>query len=174
MLIAAGTLAACVMPPVFEASAQTHEASSGDRDDNGVMQALFVGDAVVLDGVLDEDVWQQAIAISGFRQYEPIDGAPASQKTEVRVLYGSNNLYVGALLHDDEPGAIEKALGRRDDFNRADWFLVAVDAYFDRRTAYVFGVNAAGVQFDALRAGSGGGGGGGAGRRRWRAGRRRW
>ncbi len=71
---------------------------------------------------------------------------------------GSNNLYVGALLYDDEPGAIEKALGRRDDFNRADWFLVAVDAYFDRRTAYVFGVNAAGVQFDALQSGSGGGG----------------
>ena len=165
MPIAAGMLAACVMPPVFEASAQTHEtsaqtheASPGDQDDNGVMQALFVGDAVVLDGVLDEEVWQQAIAVSGFRQYEPVDGAPASQKTEVRVLYGSNNLYVGALLYDDEPGAIEKALGRRDDFNRADWFLVAVDAYFDRRTAYVFGVNAAGVQFDALQSGSGGGG----------------
>ena len=165
MLIAAGMLAACVMPPVFEASAQTHEtsaqtheASPGDQDDNGVMQALFVGDAVVLDGVLDEEVWQQAIAVSGFRQYEPVDGAPASQKTEVRVLYGSNNLYVGAFLYDDEPGAIEKALGRRDDFNRADWFLVAVDAYFDRRTAYVFGVNAAGVQFDALQSGSGGGG----------------
>ena len=122
------------------------------------MQALFVEGTVVLDGVLDEEVWQQAIAISGFRQYEPVDGAPASQKTEVRVLYGSNNLYVGALLYDDEPGAIEKALGRRDDFNRADWFLVAVDAYFDRRTAYVFGVNAAGVQFDALQSGSGGGG----------------
>ncbi len=102
MPIAAGMLAACVMPPVFEASAQTHEtsaqtheASPGDQDDNGVMQALFVGDAVVLDGVLDEEVWQQAIAVSGFRQYEPVDGAPASQKTEVRVLYGSNNLYVG-------------------------------------------------------------------------------
>ena len=165
MLIAAGMLAACVMPPVFEASAQTHEtstqtheASSGDQGNDGVMQALFVEGTVVLDGVLDEEVWQQAIAISGFRQYEPVDGAPASQKTEVRVLYGSNNLYVGALLYDDEPGAIEKALGRRDDFNRADWFLVAVDAYFDRRTAYVFGVNAAGVQFDALQSGSGGGG----------------
>ena len=163
--LALGMLAVCVMPPVFEASAQTHEtstqtheASSGDQGNDGVMQALFVGDAVVLDGVLDEEVWQQAIAVSGFRQYEPVDGAPASQKTEVRVLYGSNNLYVGALLYDDEPGAIEKALGRRDDFNRADWFLVAVDAYFDRRTAYVFGVNAAGVQFDALQSGSGGGG----------------
>ena len=163
--LALGMLAACVMPPVFEASAQTHETSArthealpGDQDDDGVMQALFVEGTVVLDGVLDEEVWQQAIAISGFRQYEPVDGAPASQKTEVRVLYGSNNLYVGALLYDDEPGAIEKALGRRDDFNRADWFLVAVDAYFDRRTAYVFGVNAAGVQFDALQSGSGGGG----------------
>lgn len=145
-----------------EASAQTSAPSSPvERDNEGVMQALFVEGSVALDGVLDEEVWQRAIAVSDFRQYEPVDGAPAFQKTEVRVLYGANHLYVGALLHDDEPGAIESALGRRDDFNRADWFLVAVDAYFDRRTAYVFGVNAAGVQFDALQAGDSGGGPGG-------------
>ena len=141
-----------------------------EQGNEGVMQALFVEEEIVLDGLLDEAAWQRAAAISGFRQYEPVDGAPASRDTEVRVLYGANYLYVGALLRDEEPGAIEKALGRRDDFNRADWFLVAVDAWFDRRTAYVFGVNAAGVQFDALQTGtsssgggSGGGGGGGGG-----------
>lgn len=166
----AAVFAVCILPPAFQVTAQTSAPPFPiERENEGVMQALFVEEEIALDGILDEAVWQKAVAVSGFRQYEPVDGAPAFQETEVRVLYGANNLYVGALLHDEEPGAIERALGRRDDFNRADWFLVAVDAYFDRRTAYVFGVNAAGVQFDALQTGTGatgggpGGGGGGGG-----------
>lgn len=165
--LARGLFAVWLALPVCAAVAQTSVPSSAALDNEGVMQALFVEEEIALDGLLDEDAWQRAAAVSGFRQYEPVEGAPASQETEVRVLYGANHLYVGALLHDEEPGAIEKALGRRDDFNRADWFLVALDAWFDRRTAYVFGVNAAGVQFDALQTGSstagGGGGGGGPG-----------
>ena len=155
-----GLFAAWLAPPVFTASAQTTAPVSASADNEGVVQALFVEEEIALDGLLDEPAWRSAAPVSGFRQYEPVDGAPAFQETEVRVLYGANHLYVGALLHDDEPGAIEKALGRRDDFNRADWFLVAVDAYFDRRTAYVFGVNAAGVQFDAIQTGTSGAGGG--------------
>jgi len=78
-------------------------------------------------------------------------------QSEVRVLYGAGNLYVGAVLHDDRPSAIEQTLGRRDDYNRADWFLFSVDSYYNRRNAYTFGVNAAGVQFDGLRSSGGGG-----------------
>ncbi|MFK7848695.1 MAG: DUF5916 domain-containing protein [Rhodothermales bacterium] len=142
--------------------AQSREVSLAS--DEGVMAASFLEGAIALDGILDETSWQQAVAISDFRQHEPVDGLPATQKTEVRVLYGSNSLYVGAILHDEDPSAIESTLGRRDDYNRADWFLVSLDAYFDKRTAYTFGVNAAGVQFDAIQSGSSNGpsrGGGG-------------
>ena len=144
-------------------STQNPEGPPGEPGSAAVMQARFTQDAITLDGMLDEASWQEALPISDFRQHEPVNGAPAFHRTEVRVLYGPDDLYVGALLYDDEPEGIEKALGRRDDFNRADWFLVSLDAYLDRITAYVFGVNAAGVQFDAVfqRGGGVGGGGGG-------------
>ncbi len=120
--------------------------------------AYRVEASITVDGRLDEEAWLQAEPVSDFRQFEPREGDPASQLTEVRVLYGGGNVYIGAILHDDQPEQIEQTLGRRDEFNRADWFLVSIDSYFDRRTAYSFGVNAAGVQFDAFRTGGGGGG----------------
>ena len=128
------------------AAGQSNLLVEGDVENASAMQASFVDEEIMLDGVLDEATWQGARAITGFKQYEPVDGAPASHQTEVKVLYGHNYLYIGALMYDDRPEEIEQALGRRDDFNRADWFLVSLDSYFDRRTAYTFGVNAAGVQ----------------------------
>lgn len=109
-----------------------------------------------IDGRLDEEAWTYAQPATGFRQLEPDEGAPASQETEVRMVYGEANLYVGAILYDQSPEGIVAALGRRDDVNRADWFFVAVDSYFNRKTAYTFGVNAGGVQYDGIRSGGGG------------------
>ncbi|MDX1546282.1 MAG: DUF5916 domain-containing protein [Rhodothermales bacterium] len=106
--------------------------------------------SITVDAVLDEPGWQRAPAASGFRQFEPNEGAAPSQRTEVRILYGETALYVGAVLYDDEPGRVWRTLGRRDALNQADWFLVAIDSYFDRKTAYTFGVNAAGVQLDGI------------------------
>ncbi len=123
------------------------------------LQAYHVQSAIAIDGRLDETGWHEAEAISGFLQSEPEEGTPASQKTEVRVLYGASDVYIGAVLFDDEASDIQQTLGRRDDMNRADWFVVSIDSYLDRKTAYVFGVNAAGVQFDAIRTGTGFGGG---------------
>lgn len=124
-------------------------------------QAGAVETPVTIDGRLDEKAWQEAEAVSGFRQFEPDEGAAASQETEVRMLYGAGSLYVAAVLFDTNPAGIEQVLARRDEYNRADWFLVSVDSYFNRRSAYTFGVNAAGVQLDALQTAAGGGPGGG-------------
>ena len=123
--------------------------------------AVQVNNGIDIDGIMDEDSWNQAEPMTGFYQFEPDEGEPSSQRSEVWVLYGEGNVYVGAMLYDENPAAIERALGRRDEYNRADWFLVSIDSYFNRRTAYTFGANAAGVQFDALRTGEGGGGPGG-------------
>ena len=131
--------------------------------DRPALGARAVSADISVDGRLDEPAWAQATPATDFRQLEPSEGTPSSQPSEVRVLYGPGSLYVGALLRDGEPSAIEAALGRRDDFNRADWFFVSLDAYLDRRTAYTFGVNAAGVQYDAVQSGGDGGPGGGFG-----------
>lgn len=128
-----------------------------------VLPAYQVENSISVDGRLDEEAWQQAETVSDFRQFVPREGESASQRTEVSVLYGAGNVYVGAILYDDRPELIERALGRRDEYNRADWFLVSIDSYLDRRTAYSFGINAAGVQFDAFHSGSGGGPGPGGG-----------
>jgi hypothetical protein len=139
------------------------EVGIAHAQDRPALRAAPAAGGITVDGRLDEEAWSQAEPATDFRQFEPSEGAPASQRTEVRVLYGTGSLYVGALLHDTDPSAIESALGRRDDFNRADWFIVSLDSYMDRRTAYAFAVNAAGVQFDAVQGGDGGGPGGGGG-----------
>lgn len=112
---------------------------------------------LTVDGRLDEEAWSEAEAATDFRQLEPTQGEPASQPTEVRVLYGPEAVYVGAQLYDENPNEIRAALGRRDQFNRADWFTVSFDSNNNQETAYTFAVNAAGVQADGLRTGEGGG-----------------
>ena len=114
--------------------------------------------SIQIDGQLDEEAWNQAEIVTDFRQFSPDEGAPATQQTEVRILYGEGGIYVGAMLYDDNPALIERTLGRRDDFNRADWFVVSFDSYFNRQNAYTFGVNAAGIQYDGIRSSGGGSG----------------
>ncbi|HEX2395703.1 MAG TPA: DUF5916 domain-containing protein [Bacteroidales bacterium] len=105
---------------------------------------------IVVDGQLDEKVWQQAETVTNFIQLEPSEGTPSSRNTEIRVIFGENGLYIGAHMFD-EPESVESALGRRDEYNRADWLLISIDSYLNRRNAYTFGISAAGVQLDGQR-----------------------
>lgn len=118
-----------------------------------------IDEFIRIDGFLDEDDWSQAEIATGFRQFTPDEGVLGTQQTEVRILYGEGGIYVGAIMYDDNPSQIEQTLGRRDDFNRADWFVVSFDSYFNRQNAYTFGVNAAGIQYDGIRSSGGFGGG---------------
>ena len=132
-------------------NALAQEASNTSMPGVNQLNAYPQSGTITLDGLLDEEDWSEAALVSAFTQFEPLVGEPATQRTAVRVIYGNDNLYIGALLYDDDPSAIEAALGRRDEYNRADWFLVSIDSYFDKKTAYTFGVNAAGVQLDAIQ-----------------------
>lgn len=127
------------------------EARRCPADPSCTLTAAAVEGSVRVDGVLDEPDWQRAPVATGFRQFEPEEGAVPSQRSEVRILYGEAALYVGAMLYDDSPEAILRTLGRRDEFNQADWFHVSIDSYFDRKTAYTFAINAGGVQVDGIR-----------------------
>ena len=114
------------------------------------LTAQPVRGSINVDGHLDEVDWGTAPVATDFIQFEPNEGAAPSQKTEVRILYGGTDLFIGARLYDDEPHKIMRTLGRRDELNQADWFFAAIDSYFDRKTAYTFAVNAAGVQVDGI------------------------
>jgi hypothetical protein len=103
---------------------------------------------ISLDGILSEPGWAAATPVSSFTQREPDEGAPATERTEVRILYDNDALYVGARLYDSSPDSIRAQLARRDRVSNSDRFLVFLDCYHDRRTGFYFGVNAAGTLYD--------------------------
>lgn len=115
--------------------------------ESGSLTASVTSSAITIDGNLNEASWQNAQAISDFIQYEPVEGIKSNGKTEVRVLFGKDDLYIGARLYDTRNN-IENNLGRRDEYNRADWFMVSIDSYNSGKMAFTFAVNAAGVQLD--------------------------
>ncbi len=101
-----------------------------------------------LDGRLDEPVWALSQPITDFVQRDPNEGQPASERTEARVLYDDGALYIGVRAYDSEPDKIVGQLTRRDLYSPSDWLAVSIDSYFDRRTAFEFRVNPAGVERD--------------------------
>jgi hypothetical protein len=124
-----------------------------------VANALRATGPIQIDGRPDEAAWLAAPAITDFTQIEPNDGAPATQRTEVRILYDDDNLYVAAWLYDTGP--LTARLGRRDSrWPDVDSFILFLDTYHDHRTAYRFTVNPSGVIRDEIVTGGGGGGGG--------------
>lgn len=109
----------------------------------------IAGAAPVIDGVLDEADWDAAMVAANFVVFEPNEGMPPSQKTEARVLYGDEAIYVGIRAFDAAPDSIVQRLARRDERPHSDWVDVVIDSYHDKRTAFRFGVNPAGVKNDA-------------------------
>ncbi len=103
---------------------------------------------LTIDGRLDEAAWQQAPAIEGFKQREPVEGAEPTERTVVRVLYDDEALYIGARMYDSAPDSILARLGRRDAQLESDAFGFFIDPYLDRRTGFYFAVNAAGTLLD--------------------------
>jgi len=112
---------------------------------------LLNGEKVDLDGKLDEPAWRLAKWEGNFVQRNPNDGSPATYQTEFGVLFDENNLYIGARAYDPEPDKISSILSRRDDYTESDWMYVSIDSYNDNRTAFEFGLNAAGVKHDVRR-----------------------
>ena len=108
----------------------------------------ITGPAPRIDGVLDDPAWSQASAISDFVQKIPVEGATPSVATSVRLLYDDDALYVGARLLRSDPRAIRTSITRRDGDSDAETFIVSLDTYLDRRTAYSFSLSSGGVRGD--------------------------
>ena len=103
-------------------------------------------DSIRVDGRLDEEAWRSAPAVTDFVQKEPVEGAPPTDRMEVRFAYDDGALYVGARMYSQDP--VRAPLGRRDEGEQAERLLVSLDTYLDRRTASTFGVTASGVRLD--------------------------
>ena len=128
--------------------------------------AVKADEAPVLDGdVLGEERWRTAAPVPGeFMQKNPSEGASASERTEVRVLYTSAALYIGVVCFDRDPSGIVISDARRDSsVDNTDSFRIILDTYRDGQNGFVFGTNPAGLEYDAQVVNEGQGGGGFAG-----------
>ena len=106
---------------------------------------------VQIDGRLDEPVWANAARLTGFWQYQPVDGRPAEEETEVLVWYAPDAIHFGIVAHDHAPGSIRATVADRDNIGNDDHIVLEIDTFHDRRRAFFFGVNPLGVQSDGVR-----------------------
>ncbi len=113
--------------------------------------ALHTEDDLRVDGVFDEAAWSTAMAGGGFVQHDPYDGVPATEDTEIRVLYTSSTLYVAVIAHDSKPEAITaREMSRDGALRRDDSIILLLDTFHDGRNAYFFETNPNGARGDAL------------------------
>jgi uncharacterized protein DUF5916/cellulose/xylan binding protein with CBM9 domain len=125
-------------------------AAAGSASARPAATAVRVLEAPTIDGALDEDLWRQATPLTDFVQAEPLEGEPASQRTEVRVAYDDAAIFFGVRLHDTDPSRIVVSDTSRDaGLGDQDSFQIIVDTFQDRQNGFVFGTNAAGAQYDA-------------------------
>ena len=176
-------------PP--EAAAQTADAQAASAQDaprteaspdepsssrTGIAVAARTDAPPVVDGVPDDEAWLAASPLGDFVQREPADGQPASEPTELRILFDEEAVYVAVWAYDSQAGEIVPGESIRDyEITDADAVLMVFDTYHDQQNGFVFGTTPAGIEYDGqvAAAGSGGGfflGGGGNTRRRFQAG----
>ncbi len=127
-----------------------------------VATASRAPEAPTMDGdVLGDPAWASATPISGFTQEQPNEGQPSSERTEVRVIFTKDTLYIGAVLYDSDPTGLIVTDARLDEpMDDTDSFQMIVDTYRDRQNGFVFGTNPAGIEYDGQVTNEGQGGGG--------------
>lgn len=116
------------------------------------LQTKFISEKIEIDGNLDETIWQSAAVASDFIMFEPDNGKtiPENKKTEIRVLYDNDAIYIGALMLDDSPEKILREITQRDNFGTADLFGVFINGFNDGQQDFQFFVNAADGQADCI------------------------
>ena len=121
----------------------------GQTPDKKQYKATRVTSAPVINGILDEDIWQTGDWVDDFVQNEPYNGKEASQRTEFKILFDDDNLYVAIKAYDTSPDSIVNRLTRRDQAD-GDLAGIIVDSFHDLRTGFLFGVSSSGVKYDHI------------------------
>ena len=159
-LIAAGPSAAQTPAPAAPARAVAPVIADTHAIDPHAYRAraarLPSGAAPKIDGRLDDAVWQLAPVHAGFIQRDPDVGAPASERTEFRVLYDSQKLYVATWCYDEDPrGIIASEMMRDALLRKGDTIKFVLDTFHDHRNAYYFGTNPLGAEKDGFSSDNG-------------------
>ena len=112
---------------------------------------LAANEQIALDGVLDEAAWQRAVPASDFTQQDPVLGGTPTERTEVRILFDGERLYMGVTCFDSEPDLLLGNTMKRDAFLSADdRFMWTLDTFLDQQTGYYFEMNPSGLMADSL------------------------
>jgi hypothetical protein len=119
------------------------------RENQLQVHAPRVDASIKIDGVLDDAVWSQATALTGFSQYSPVDGRAAEDSTRVLIWYGTDAMYIGIKAFEAH-GSVNSTLADRDHIGGNDYVQVYLDTFNDHRRAFVFGVNPLGIQSDGI------------------------
>ena len=145
-----------VLPLLYGLAASSAYAQGNPQSTAGThgrrnIRAARAESPLVLDGNLDEPVWQQARIAQDFVQKDPQEGEPSTEKTEFRVVYTATTLYIGVICYDSNAEGIVAAERRRDnELGNDDTLSVVLDTFHDHRNAFLFRTNPLGTQYDAL------------------------
>ena len=147
----------------FSATAQSAQSPATAASTPNATHAIPVPSAnavraagpIAVDGKLDEAAWQNAQPITDFKQYDPHEGQPGTERTEVRFLFDDDALYIGAMMYD-KLGAtgVTSTVVRRDNNFNSDFFEFVIDSYHDHLSRAFFFINPAGSRQDQLGIGT--------------------
>jgi hypothetical protein len=152
MMTVLGVLAlvSVLATPVHAQPAQQHDQAGGEARERYRVEPRRVDDGPSIDGVLNDSVWQLAAVVDTFIQQEPSEGEPATEKTEVRLLYDASQFYIGIHAYDSDPGGMVATEMRRDSDRLLDEdnFQIILDTFNDSRGGYMFVTNPLGAKLE--------------------------
>ena len=117
-----------------------------------VLETKLINTTITIDGDLDEEIWKTAAIATDFFMFAPDNGKPISndKKTDIKVLYDNEAIYIGAIMYDNEPDKILKEITQRDDSGTSDNFGVFINGFNDGQQDFRFFSTAAGTQLDCI------------------------
>lgn len=113
------------------------------------LEAIRIDGSIKIDGVLDDEGWQDAPVGSDFTNLQPVPDLKPQQKSEVQVVYNDDGFYVGMMLYDASPDSILMELTERDNLGNTDWVAISLDPYNSGNNGFAFLTTPANVQYDA-------------------------
>ena len=142
---------------VIDVKGQSANSAQGGRP---IVTAVAIEEPPILDGdVLADSAWINASVATGFQQSAPDDGQPATERTEIRVAFTSDTLFIGVVCYDSDPSSIVVSDSRRDSsMNNTDSIQIVLDTFHDRQNGFVFGTTPAGQEYDGQVINEGGSG----------------
>lgn len=153
-----GVVLLVVFATVPDAFAQRY---SGISSDTNVSIPRLEAEFAVIDGAMTDEVWSRAARLADFSQYQPVDGRPAADPTEVYVWYSAEAIFFGVKATELHGDVVRATQANRDNIASEDHVQILLDTQNDNQIGYLFGVNPLGVQQDGTRSDQFGGGAGG-------------